>query len=119
MIPAAIESGILLYEAIQVIVAFIALVLARKWHKSEFLGGLSFLFIYTILDLVDALYSVIMPGVFIEVAQFGFILLAIVFFIIGMHPSWSHRLIAADKKLEIVNKPRNGDTTVFNHLRKI
>jgi len=37
MIPALLASGIILYEIIQMIVALIAVFLAVKWNKPEFL----------------------------------------------------------------------------------
>jgi len=80
----------MLYEIIQVLVAFIAVVLAVKWKKTEFLAGLSFLFIYAFLDMIDVYFFTITQGVYLDVAQFGFILLASIFFIIGMHNSLSH-----------------------------
>jgi hypothetical protein len=38
---------------------------------------------------------------FVDVAQFGFILLAIIFFIVGMHPAWAQKLVLT----------RNGQTS--------
>lgn len=85
-------SGMILYGIIQVLVAFIAVVLALKWKKFEFLVGLFFLLLYAIIEVVDVFFFTIMQSVFIDIAQYGFILLAIIFFIIGMHPSWAARL---------------------------
>jgi hypothetical protein len=92
MIPQLLASGIILYGIIQLVVAFIAVVLAVKWNKYEFLAGLSFLLLYALVELTDMFFFTIVESVFIDVAQFGFILLAIIFFIIGMHPSWSQSL---------------------------
>jgi hypothetical protein len=98
MASALVDSGIMLYELVQVLVAFIAIVLAVKWKKYEFLAGLSFLTLYAIVEMIDAFVFTVAHIVFLDVAQFGFILLAIVFFIIGMHPSWSPRLVPGVKK---------------------
>jgi len=88
LISPVITSGILLYEIIQVTVAFIAVVLALRWEKLEFLAGLIFLLIYAVLEMVDIFLFSIAQGISLDVAQFGFILLAIIFFIIGMSPYW-------------------------------
>jgi hypothetical protein len=95
MISALVESGIIFYGFFQVLVAFIAIVLAVKWKKYEFLAGLSFLFLYAIVEMIDMFVFTIVHMVYLDVAQFGFILLAIIFFIIGMHPSWSPKLVPA------------------------
>jgi hypothetical protein len=42
---------------------------------------------------------------FIDIAQFGFILLAIIFFIVGMHPAWSQRLVLTRKGQTREQKP--------------
>jgi hypothetical protein len=94
MASALVESGIVLYEFVQVLVAFTAIILALKWKKYEFLAGLSFLALYAIVEMIDVFIFTVVHVVFLDVAQFGFILLAIVLFIIGMHPSWSTRLIS-------------------------
>jgi hypothetical protein len=64
----------------------------------EFLAGLAFLLIYTIVYLVDTFVFTIVYGVFLDVAQFGFILLANVFFVIGMHPTYAPKLISGISK---------------------
>jgi hypothetical protein len=92
MISALLESGIVFYGFFQVLVAFIAIVLALKWRKFEFLAGLSFLLLYAVVEMIDVIFFTIVHIVYIDVAQFGFILLAIIFFIVGMHPAWSPRL---------------------------
>jgi len=98
MATALVESGIVLYELVQVLVAFIAIVLAVKWKKYEFLAGLSFLALYAIVEMIDVFLFTMVHVVYLDIAQFGFILLAIIFFIIGMHPSWSLRLVSGTKK---------------------
>jgi hypothetical protein len=90
LVPNVADWGILLYEIIQVTVAFIAVVLAVQWKKNDFLPGLFFLFVYTVLDVIDIFVFSMVHKMYIDVAQFGFILLAIAFFIIGMNPSWVH-----------------------------
>jgi hypothetical protein len=92
MIPTLLASGIILYGFIQLIIALIAVFLAVKWNKYEFLVGLSFLLLYAIVNMVDVFLFTIVHGVFLDVAQFGFIVLAIIFFIIGMHPAWAPKL---------------------------
>jgi hypothetical protein len=92
MIPALMESGIIMYGYFQVLIAFTAVVLSVKWNKYEFLAGLSFLLIYTIVQMIDMYFFTIVHGIYIDVAQFGFILLALIFFIIGMHPSWAPKM---------------------------
>jgi len=94
MISALLESGIILYGFFQVLVAFIAVILAVKWKKYEFLAGLSFLLLYSIVEIIDMFFFTILHDVYLDIAQFGFILLAIIFFIIGMHPSWAPKLVS-------------------------
>jgi len=104
MIPTLLASGIILYGIIQFIVALAALFLAIKWNKYDFLPGLFFLFLYAIIEVVDLFFFTVIQGIFIDVAQFGFILLAIIFFIIGMHSSWS-------QKLQSVMRDQNSEQT--------
>ena len=89
MIPALFESGMILYGIIQVLIASFAVILAVKWDKFEFLAGLICLLLYAIIEVVTTFFFTINQGLYIDIAQFGFIMLAIVFFIIGMHPSWA------------------------------
>ena len=98
MIPALLESGIIIYGLIQVIVAFVAVVLAVKWNKPEFLAGLSFLLLYAIANMIDVFFFTIVHGLFLDIAQFGFVLLAIIFFIIGMHPTWAPKLVSGKRE---------------------
>jgi hypothetical protein len=93
MISTLLASGIILYGIIQVIVAFIAVFLAVKWNKYEFLPGLCFLLLYAIIEVIDLFFFTVVNSIFVDVAQFGFILIAIIFFIVGMHPSWSQKLV--------------------------
>jgi hypothetical protein len=97
MIPAFLASGMVLYGIIQLIVALLAVYLAVKWNKHEFLPGLFFLFLYAFVEVVDLFFFTILEGMFVDVAQFGFILLAIIFFIVGMHPAWAQKLVLTRK----------------------
>jgi intracellular septation protein A len=108
----------LLYEMIQVLIALIAVVLAIKWKRPEFLAGLGFLFIYTILNLMDVSYFLIKQQIYIDFAQFGFIPLAIILFIIGMHPSWSRLLVSGKKGVAAGEKSQKSDS-ILNDLRKL
>lgn len=98
MIPTFLASGIIFYGFIQLVIAFIAVFLAMHWKKYEFLPGLFFLLLYSIIDLVDLSLITIANNAFVDVAQFGFILIAIIFFIIGMNPAWSQKLILGKKE---------------------
>jgi hypothetical protein len=118
VVPVVFEWEIILYEVIQVFVAFIAVVLAFKWRRSEFLAGLSFLLIYAILDLVDVVFSMTAQGIYMDTAQFGFVLLSIIFFIIGMHHSWSFESESPGRKQEIKDKASCGPS-IISVLRKI
>ncbi|MEI6293304.1 MAG: hypothetical protein WCP36_06455 [Methanomicrobiales archaeon] len=118
MVPIVFEWEIILYEVIQVLVAFAAVVLAFTWKRSEFLAGLSFLLIYTILDLVDVSLSATMEGVYMDTAQFGFVLLSIICFIIGMHHSWALAEVSSHSQPETKDKS-SCSTSIFSMLRKI
>lgn len=117
MIPTLLKSGIILYVIIQVMVAFIALLLAVRWNKFEFLAGLICIFLYTVTEMVTTFVFVNIEGVYLDVAQFGFILLAILFFIIGMHPSLAPRLASGMKEQCCAYKP-NREETLISILRK-
>ena len=58
--------------------------LAIKWKKTEFLAGLFFLLLYTILDAMNIFFADILQKPFVDASQFGFIMLALISFIIGM-----------------------------------
>ncbi len=98
MISTLFESGLMVYTIFQAIVAFTAVLLAVKWKKFEFLAGLIFLFIYAFVDMIDVVYFTFVHGVYLDVAQFGFILLAILFFVIGMHPTYAPKIVPGRKK---------------------
>ncbi|MFA5348740.1 MAG: hypothetical protein WC294_11440 [Methanoregula sp.] len=117
MISALLQSGLVIYGFFQVTVAFTAVVLSVKWNKYEFLAGLSFLLIYAIVYLVDTFIFTIVYGVFLDIAQFGFILLAIVFFIIGMHPTYAPKLVSGMKERKPEYKSR--DESLISILKKI
>ena len=112
MIPTLLASGIILYGIIQLIAALIAVFLAVKWNKFEFLAGLFFLLIFAIVNVIDMFFFAIMQSVFIDFAQFGFILLAIIFFIIGMHPSWAPRLASGMGKRSPEHKPSRNESLI-------
>jgi hypothetical protein len=58
-----------------------------------------------------------MYGIFLDVAQFGFILLAIVFFIIGMHPTWAPKLVSGMREQNTKYKPPRNES-IISILRK-
>jgi hypothetical protein len=118
MEPAVFEGGIIIYEIIQVFVAFVAVFLAVKWKKSEFLAGLCFLLFYTIFEMVDVSLFTITQVVYIDIAQFGFILLSIIFFIIGMHHSWPIKAVSPQREQKNENKSSNSDS-IFSILRNM
>jgi hypothetical protein len=117
MISVLFESGILLYGFFQVIVASIAVILAVKWEKHEFLAGLSFLFLYSVIELIDLFFFTILNEVYFDIAQFGFILLAIIFFIMGMHPSLAPRLVSGMTVRKTEGKPPRSES-LLSLLRK-
>jgi hypothetical protein len=117
MISALLESGIILYGFFQVLVAFIAVILAVKWEKYEFLAGLFFILLYSIVEIIDVFYFTILNVVYFDVAQYGFILLAIIFFIIGMHPSWAPKLVSGMKERNTERKPLRNES-IISILRK-
>ena len=86
MASLAVDIGVFIFEYLRVIVAFIAVILAIQWKKNEFLAGLFFLLLWSILDAVSVTLSTLMDEQFINASQFGFILLALLSFIIGMRP---------------------------------
>jgi hypothetical protein len=112
MIPTLLASGIILYGIIQLIAALIAVFLAVKWKKSEFLVGLSFLLLYAIVNMIDVFFFTIVHGVFLDVAQFGFILLAIIFFIIGMHPTWAPKMGLGMRQRNTEKKSSNSESLI-------
>jgi len=117
MISVLLQTGLIFYGFFQVAVAFTAVVLSVKWSKFEFLAGLSFLLIYAIVYFVDMFIFTIYYGIFLDVAQFGFVLLAIAFFIIGMHPRWAPRLTAGMRKQSSRHNPP-GNESIIAILRK-
>jgi hypothetical protein len=109
MIPALFESGMILYGIVQVMIACIAVILAVKWDKFEFLAGLICLLLYAIIEVVTTFFFTINQGLYIDIAQFGFIMLAIVFFIIGMHPSWAPQMVSG---MGIKKKPARPESVI-------
>jgi hypothetical protein len=118
MIPLLLASSIILYGIIQMITALIAVVLAVKWNKPQFLPGLSFLLLYSIIEVIDLFFFTIVNSIFIDVAQFGFILIAILFFIVGMHPSWSQKLVFGKGEGSTLPKP-TGNESLISLVKKI
>jgi hypothetical protein len=112
MLPALFESGMILYGIIQVMVACIAVILAVKWDKLEFLAGLICLLLYAIIEVATTFFFTINQGLYIDVAQFGFIMLAIVFFIIGMHPSWAPHLVSGMGVKSPEKKPARPESVI-------
>ncbi|MDD1689867.1 MAG: hypothetical protein LUQ66_04335 [Methanoregula sp.] len=76
-----------LFEYVNVLVALFAVALAIKWQKTEFFAGLIFLLLYTIIDAIELSLSAIFDVNIINASQFGFILLALSGFIVGMRPA--------------------------------
>jgi hypothetical protein len=83
----AIDLVVLIFETISVIVAVSAVMLAIKWNKTEFLAGLFFLLLWTVLNALDITLSTIFDIQLINASQFGFVLLALISFILGMRPA--------------------------------
>ena len=118
MISIELAEGLMLYEIIQAIIAFIAVILAIKWKKNELLAGLSFLFIYTLVSVVDVYIFTIEQSIFLDIAQFGFILLALISFIIGMNPAWAYKMVPGTKQTDDFKK--TSDTPgILSYLRKL
>ena len=117
MFSTLIESGIILYNFFQVLVAFTAVVLSVKWNKYEFFPGLSFLFIYAVVNTIDAFVFTYVHGVFLDVAQFGLILIAIVFFIIGMHPFYAPKMASGIRK-QITEHTHSSEESAISILKK-
>lgn len=78
------ELALVLFEYLNVLVAFCAIVLAVQWKKNEFFFGLIFLLLYTIIDAVELTLAALFDVSMINASQFGFILLALIGFILGM-----------------------------------
>jgi hypothetical protein len=82
-----IDFGVFFFEYLRVIVAFIAVVLAVTWKRNEFIAGLFFLFLWSFLDAFTVTLSTVTNEQFINASQFGFVLIALVCFILGMRPA--------------------------------
>lgn len=87
MASLVVDLGVFLFEYIRVMVAFAAVVLAVRWRRNEFLAGLLFLLLWSILDAIDVTLATLMNEQVLNASQFGFILLALVSFILGMQPA--------------------------------
>ncbi len=107
MPPVIVDVGIVLYEYLKIMVACAAVLLAIKWKKNEFLAGLLFLLLYTILDAINIFFSTILQKEFVDASQFGFIMLALISFIVGM---WKTRQctggLTSSEPPEIEKQPR-------------
>jgi hypothetical protein len=82
-----ISLALMLFEYLNVLVALGAVALAIKWQKMEFVPGLFFLLLYTIIDAIELSLDAIFDVSLINASQFGFILLALACFILGMRPA--------------------------------
>jgi hypothetical protein len=118
MIPTLLASGMVLYGIIQFFVALLAVVFSLKWNKPEFLAGLFFLFLYSLVEVIDLYLITIVHAMYFDVAQFGFILLAIIFFIVGMHPEWMQKMKFMSKSKDIRQSNSRHDS-IISILRKM
>ena len=84
MIP---SLALVLFEYLNVLVALFAIGLAVKWQKMELFAGLFFLLLYTVIDAIELSLSAIFEVSLINASQYGFVLLALVAFILGMRPA--------------------------------
>jgi hypothetical protein len=114
-----LELGILLYGIFQLLVAFIALILAVKWEKYEFQAGLSFLFLYSVIEIIDVYFFTVRNEIYLDVAHYGFILLAIIFFIIGMHRTGAQNMASGIRPRKTEGKPSVRKESVISLLKKI
>lgn len=80
------DIALILFEYLNVLVAFCAIVLAVQWKKTEFFAGLFFLLLYTIIDAVELSLAAVFDVSMINASQFGFVMLALIGFILGMRP---------------------------------
>ncbi|MFA5267172.1 MAG: hypothetical protein WC379_04305 [Methanoregula sp.] len=87
MASIAVDLVVFIFESIVVIVAVSAVALAITWKKNEFLAGLFFLLLWSVLNAIDVTLATVLDQPFINASQFGFILLALISFIIGMRPA--------------------------------
>ena len=84
MPPDAFDFGIFLYAFVRLVVASVAVVLAIQWKRNDLIAGLVFLLLYTIFDMINIFYSTMFQKSLLDVSHFGFIILALISFIIGM-----------------------------------
>jgi hypothetical protein len=82
-----VDLVVFFFECISVIVAVSAVAFAITWKKNDFLAGLFFLLLWTVLNAVDIILSTVLDVQLINASQFGFILLALISFILGMRPA--------------------------------
>ncbi len=81
------DLALVLFEYVNVLAAFCAIVLAVQWKKTAFFAGLFFLLLYTIIDAIELTLMTLLDVTFINASQFGFVLLALIGFILGMRPA--------------------------------
>jgi hypothetical protein len=82
----ALSIGVFLVIIVRICIAIIAIALAVYWDRPEFIGGLFFLFLWTIFSAMYLVWSVVIDVAIFDFSQFGFILMALIAFIIGMRP---------------------------------
>ena len=87
MFTMILPLALALLEYVNVLVALCALALAVKWQRMDFFPGLFFLLLYTIIDAIELTLAVLFDVTMINASQFGFILLALAGFILGMRPA--------------------------------
>lgn len=92
------ELALILFEYLNVLVAFIAVILAVQWKKTGYFAGLFFLLLYTIIDAIELSLAAIFDVSMINASQFGFVLLAIIGFILGMRPAAGIHRVPGDVK---------------------
>ena len=87
MTSLTLDLGIFFFEYLKVLVAFIAVVLAIRWKRTEFIAGLFFLLLWCILDAVYVMFLTFAIAPIVNASEFGFVLLAVISFILGMRPA--------------------------------
>ena len=78
---------VFIVESVRIIVALFAIGLAIKWKRNDFLAGLIFLLLWSVLDAISVMFSTLLDEQVVNASQFGFIMLALISFIVGMRPA--------------------------------
>lgn len=86
MASLTLDLIVFIVESFRIIVALSAVGLAITWKRNDFLAGLIFLLIWSVLEAISVLFSTLLDEQILNGSQFGFITLALVSFIIGMRP---------------------------------